>query len=210
MVVNRQQKPTGEAFVQVPTMDAVDDCFSLHRQMMDKRYIEVFKSSPQEMTTAFDRADTRRSGGVAMQSYSPVPVNPTSNAAAAAAAAAAVVAAAAAAAAAAAVTTSVPVPVPFPITHIVKLRGIPYTATVPQVLNFFDGLEVVGRGVHLVYSTDTRMVGEAFVELSSEAMVKKALERNRKKIGSRYIEIFRSSPADMITTFEHFGGASGR
>ncbi|CAH2057108.1 unnamed protein product, partial [Iphiclides podalirius] len=86
---------------------------------------------------------------------------------------------------------------------IVRMRGLPYDATPQQVLDFFssgddpvqvlDGLE----GVLFVRRADGRATGDAFVLFSKEEDAPKALSRHRKLIGARYIELFRSTTAEV-------------
>lgn len=86
---------------------------------------------------------------------------------------------------------------------IVRMRGLPYDCTPKQVLSFFasgespcdvmDGEE----GVLFVKKADGRATGDAFVLFESEDMAAKALQKHREVIGSRYIELFRSTTAEV-------------
>ncbi|XP_049879904.1 RNA-binding protein fusilli isoform X2 [Pectinophora gossypiella] len=86
---------------------------------------------------------------------------------------------------------------------IVRMRGLPYDATPQQVLEFFssgedpvhvlDGVE----GVLFVRRADGRATGDAFVLFAKEDDSPKALSRHRKLIGARYIELFRSTTAEV-------------
>lgn len=53
---------------------------------------------------------------------------------------------------------------------VLRLRGLPYTATAADVLAFFDGLEIArgAAGVVFTCTADGRPLGEAYVELTSE------------------------------------------
>ena len=66
-------------------------------------------------------------------------------------------------------------------------------------VQFFEGLEVLDgtAGVHMPKTPEGRPLGEAYVEFASEAEQQEALQRNRNKLGSRYIELFVSSKAEM-------------
>jgi len=59
-VRNSHGKSTGEAFVQLENESAIKAALARHRNMMGRRYIEVFKSSPNDMTNHLGRADARR------------------------------------------------------------------------------------------------------------------------------------------------------
>lgn len=75
---------------------------------------------------------------------------------------------------------------------IIKLRGLPWTVTNQDIVDFLEGVEITDgtEGVHLItYSRNsTRPNGEAFVECASEEDYKKAFEFNKKTMGHRYIE----------------------
>ncbi|KAK6751167.1 hypothetical protein RB195_002876 [Necator americanus] len=77
---------------------------------------------------------------------------------------------------------------------VIRLRGLPFSATVQDVKNFFKGLNceevVFGR-------TGGRPSGEAFVRLASRDEASKALDFNKQHMGSRYIEVFRTTVDDM-------------
>ncbi|ESO06931.1 hypothetical protein HELRODRAFT_139357, partial [Helobdella robusta] len=97
---------------------------------------------------------------------------------------------------------------------IVRMRGLPYICKAEQVLNFFkqepnpadvlDGED----GVLFVHQADGRSTGDAFVLFSSESEADLALSKHRQCIGTRYIELFKSTTAEVqqvdITTLEHF------
>lgn len=59
-VRNAHGKATGEAFVQLDSAKGVSLALSRHKEMMGRRYIEVFKSSPVDMSNHLGRADARR------------------------------------------------------------------------------------------------------------------------------------------------------
>ncbi|XP_011179541.2 RNA-binding protein fusilli isoform X1 [Zeugodacus cucurbitae] len=86
---------------------------------------------------------------------------------------------------------------------IIRMRGLPYDCTAKQVLDFFttgedpctvlDGVE----GVLFVKKPDGRATGDAFVLFANEPDAPKALSRHRESIGQRYIELFRSTTAEV-------------
>jgi RNA recognition motif. (a.k.a. RRM, RBD, or RNP domain) len=59
-VKNAHGKATGEAFVQLHVIESVQHALQRHKQMMGRRYIEVFKSNPVDMSNHLGRADARR------------------------------------------------------------------------------------------------------------------------------------------------------
>lgn len=82
---------------------------------------------------------------------------------------------------------------------VVKLRGLPWSATVEDIVSFFDDCNIRNgkNGVHLTTSREGRPSGEAFVEFEDVEDLDKALERDRDHIGSRYIEVFKVNKAQM-------------
>lgn len=105
---------------------------------------------------------------------------------------------------------------------IVRMRGLPYDCTAQQVVSFgclffedaklrlvcfqldffasgdnpctvMDGEE----GVLFVRKPDGRATGDAFVLFAEEDDCNKALAKHREVIGSRYIELFRSTIAEV-------------
>ncbi|KAF0292793.1 RNA-binding protein fusilli [Amphibalanus amphitrite] len=86
---------------------------------------------------------------------------------------------------------------------IVRMRGLPYDCTAKQVLEFFEAGEsscqvmFAEKGVLFVKKPDGRATGDAFVQFENEDDAPKALSKHREIIGSRYIELFRSTVAEV-------------
>ena len=91
--------------------------------------------------------------------------------------------------------------------HVVRLRGLPFTSTAQDVLDFFSGVEVMGgeAGVLFTCTPEGRPTGEAYLELASEEGQQAALARHKESIGSRYIEIFQSSKGDLYQAVQQHG-----
>ncbi|XP_053605283.1 heterogeneous nuclear ribonucleoprotein H2-like [Plodia interpunctella] len=83
---------------------------------------------------------------------------------------------------------------------IVKLRGLPFGCSKEEIIQFFDGLTVAPDGVHLLSDFSGRASGEAFVHFVDKESAQEALNRDREKIGHRYIEVFISS-ADEVRAY---------
>uniref|UniRef100_A0A0N5AJ77 RRM domain-containing protein n=1 Tax=Syphacia muris TaxID=451379 RepID=A0A0N5AJ77_9BILA len=79
--------------------------------------------------------------------------------------------------------------------YVVRLRGIPFSATPKDVKEFFDGLEVAD--VVIDKEPGGRPSGEAFVKFTTKQHAELALERNKNHMGARYVEVFRSSTDEM-------------
>lgn len=86
---------------------------------------------------------------------------------------------------------------------IIRMRGLPYDCTARQVLEFFDsGLNPCTvldseEGVLFVKKPDGRATGDAFVLFAQEDDATAALSKHRELIGTRYIELFRSTTAEV-------------
>lgn len=74
----------------------------------------------------------------------------------------------------------------------VRLRGLPYSCSEQDIVNFFSGLSLADEGITFVFDQRGRKSGEAFVQFISEEHAEQALLRHKQEIGSRYIEIFPS------------------
>lgn len=84
--------------------------------------------------------------------------------------------------------------------YVVRLRGLPYSATAADVSEFFSGVQLSGEDPAIVFaqSFDGRPTGEAYVELANEEALSMAMMRHKELMGSRYIEIFHSSKVDKL------------
>ncbi|PIK58041.1 putative epithelial splicing regulatory protein 2 [Apostichopus japonicus] len=83
---------------------------------------------------------------------------------------------------------------------IVRMRGLPFTATAQNVIEFFGPECPVAGGEHgilFVKHRNGKMTGDAFVMFASEESAGKAVEKHKQYLGSRYIEIFRSTTAEV-------------
>lgn len=73
----------------------------------------------------------------------------------------------------------------------IKMRGLPFSASVLDILGFFQGYNVVDNGVHIVVGPGERPTGEAYVEFATPEDAQRAMEKHRQHMGSRYVELFR-------------------
>ncbi|KAJ0177526.1 hypothetical protein K1T71_006399 [Dendrolimus kikuchii] len=83
--------------------------------------------------------------------------------------------------------------------YIIKLRGLPFSTTVEDVLDFLNGVNVVNNkeGVHLTEVRPARPSGECFVEVETQQDVDEALKKDKENMGKRYIEVFSTDRQDM-------------
>ncbi|KAM5194595.1 G-rich sequence factor 1 [Mantella aurantiaca] len=79
----------------------------------------------------------------------------------------------------------------------VRLRGLPYSCTEQDILNFFSGLSIADEGITFVLDQRGRKSGEAFVQFVSQENAEQALLKHKQEIGSRYIEIFPSRRSEI-------------
>lgn len=89
---------------------------------------------------------------------------------------------------------------------IVRMRGLPFTATHEQVLTFFSPEEELKEtcpvsggkdGILFVRYPDGRPTGDAFVLFACEEHAQCALRKHKEILGRRYIELFKSTAAEV-------------
>nr|XP_046256808.1 epithelial splicing regulatory protein 1 isoform X2 [Scatophagus argus] len=99
---------------------------------------------------------------------------------------------------------------------IVRMRGLPFTATHEQVLSFFspgDGLKETcpvsgGKdGILFVRYPDGRPTGDAFVLFACEEHAQCALRKHKEILGRRYIELFKSTAAEVQQVLNRYSSA---
>eukprot|EP01041_Mallomonas_annulata_P012439 gene12439-26172_t len=75
----------------------------------------------------------------------------------------------------------------------VKLRGLPFEATVGDILIFFQPISVLDI---IFFVKDGKTTGEAVVLFSSVSQCESALQRNHQHMGRRYVEVFQAKRGD--------------
>ncbi|KAG2488109.1 hypothetical protein HYH03_013258 [Edaphochlamys debaryana] len=78
---------------------------------------------------------------------------------------------------------------------ILKLKGLPYSATEEDIRQFFAPYEL--KTVSFVYEPDGRPSGLAFAEFVSKEEALKALSKNGEYIGQRYVRLLHVPRAEM-------------
>uniref|UniRef100_A0A8C2TVI5 RNA binding motif protein 19 n=1 Tax=Coturnix japonica TaxID=93934 RepID=A0A8C2TVI5_COTJA len=83
--------------------------------------------------------------------------------------------------------------------HTVKLRGAPLNITEQKIREFFSPLKPVA--IRIGKDAQGKNTGFIFVDLKSEAEVKRALKRKKEYIGKRYVEVSRceNTPKETAT-----------
>jgi len=95
---------------------------------------------------------------------------------------------------------------------VLRMRGLPYSATEKDVLQFFEEGNLTPARVHILTDKGTgRASGVALVEFENEDEIVAALDLNRNEIGDRYIELFRGSMEELrgALGLESGGGFNG-
>ncbi|XP_010550499.1 PREDICTED: heterogeneous nuclear ribonucleoprotein H isoform X2 [Tarenaya hassleriana] len=78
-------------------------------------------------------------------------------------------------------------------TEVLKMRGLPYSVKKSQIVEFFSGYKVIEERVHIVCRPDGKATGEAYVEFETAEEAKKAMAKDKMSIGTRYVELFPST-----------------
>lgn len=108
----------------------------------------------------------------------------------------------------------------------IRLRGLPFTASVEDILEFCgDSIGISQNDVTIKYGTDGRPSGEAFIQVDSNAIAEEACSvLHKQHMGERYIECLMSSHDESMATrtnqrpspygrpggFGGFGGGKGK
>jgi len=86
---------------------------------------------------------------------------------------------------------------------VARLRGLPWSCTKEEIEEFFSGIEL--EECHIIFNPDGRPSGDGIVEVGSEEDLKEVLAKNKENIGSRYIEIRKSTASDIDWALQRLG-----
>ncbi|XP_067054546.1 epithelial splicing regulatory protein 1-like isoform X2 [Acropora muricata] len=180
LVRNGFGKATGDAFVLFETEEHGCKALQKHRCMLGSRYVELFRSSQSEVQQVLNSFHN------IVYNFPPFMLPP--------------------------LTQQPPFHPPFllPGPYIndmnskdcLRLRGLPFSATVQDVLDFLreHAAFVVPGGVHMVFNTQGRPSGDAYVRLiSSDCAMTATNDLHRQHMGERYIEVFPCSGLDIAS-----------
>jgi hypothetical protein len=90
-------------------------------------------------------------------------------------------------------------------TGFLRMRGLPFAAAKEDIVQFFAAYNPLPDSVVLTYRNDGRPTGEAYVSFMSTECARRAMEMNRKPMGSRYIELFISNKEEQGRALARFG-----
>lgn len=95
--------------------------------------------------------------------------------------------------------------------YIVKVRGLPYSATAHDVAFFFSGCDIKGgksEGVKFCFNSQTgKPSGECFVEFLTAPDLRKALLQHHRYLGRRYLEVEKTTEDAMEAALKTQGEA---
>ncbi|KAI3451363.1 hypothetical protein Pfo_008028 [Paulownia fortunei] len=165
-LVNRDGRFSGEAFVLFAGPMQAELALQRNRQNMGRRYVEVFRCKKQEYYNAIAAEVNEGSyGSIDYLGSSPSARRKRS-----------------------------PDKDSMEYTEILKMRGLPYCVKKFEILKFFGDFNVTEDKVHIACRSDRKATGEAYVEFASAEEARKAMCKDKMLIGSRYVELFPSTP----------------
>lgn len=169
-------RPTGDAFVLFACEEHAQCALRKHKEILGRRYIELFKSTAAEVQQVLNR-------------YSSAPLIP--------------IAPAPLVSVLPAVSL---LPPPGGNRDCLRLRGLPYTASIEDILTFLGEFthDIRPHGVHMVLNQQGRPSGDCFIQMTSAERALQASQRLHKHVmssqrgaNSRYVEVFPCSAEEM-------------
>ncbi|XP_076009926.1 epithelial splicing regulatory protein 1 isoform X2 [Genypterus blacodes] len=169
-------RPTGDAFVLFACEEHAQCALKKHKEILGRRYIELFKSTAAEVQQVLNR-------------YSSAPLIPV-----------------APAPLVSVLPTVSLLPPPGGVRDCLRLRGLPYTASIEDILTFLGEFthDIRPHGVHMVLNQQGRPSGDCFIQMTSAERACLASQRLHKQVmssqrgvNSRYVEVFPCSAEEM-------------
>ncbi|XP_015775983.1 PREDICTED: heterogeneous nuclear ribonucleoprotein H-like isoform X2 [Acropora digitifera] len=96
---------------------------------------------------------------------------------------------------------------------VVRACRLPWSATAESVAKIFSDCNIRGgakNGIHFTYSSEGHPSGECFVELVSRGDMEKALAKSKNSLGKRFVQVFKSTAAEMEQTCKRMGQPQDR
>ncbi|XP_068180771.1 epithelial splicing regulatory protein 1 isoform X1 [Antennarius striatus] len=169
-------RPTGDAFVLFACEEHAHCALKKHKEILGRRYIELFKSTAAEVQQVLNR-------------YSSAPLIPV-----------------APAPLVSMLPTMSLLPPPGSMRDCLRMRGLPYTASIEDILTFLGEFthDIRPHGVHMVLNQQGRPSGDCFIQMTSAERALQASQRLHKHVmssqhgtNSRYVEVFPCSAEEM-------------
>ncbi|XP_061670822.1 epithelial splicing regulatory protein 2 isoform X2 [Syngnathoides biaculeatus] len=164
-------RPTGDAFVLFSCDDYAQNAMKKHRQILGKRYIELFRSTSAEVQQVLTRyLTTPLISTLPASSIVPVLATPPF------------------------------LPTASSTRDCVRLRGLPYTAGIEDILEFMGEhtADIKPHGVHMVLNQQGRPSGDSFIQMkSSDKAFMVSQKCHKKTMKDRYVEVFQCSTEEM-------------
>jgi len=179
LMMKKEGRFNGEAYVVLATPLFVDIALTKNKSYMGRRYIEIFRAKKLDYYRAVFAEMTEGAGHMEMR---PRRLGTHGGA-------------------------GVEMKAHVLRSTILKLRGLPFKVTPERVANWFHEGVVYetspsAENVHLVADYG-RPSGTAFVEFEKLSDAQLALAKDRQMMGTRYIEIFESSPEERARYTSH-------
>ncbi|KAG7482007.1 epithelial splicing regulatory 2-like isoform X1 [Solea senegalensis] len=166
-------RPTGDAFVLFSCEEYAQNALKKHKQILGKRYIELFRSTAAEVQQVLNRyMSTPLISTLPPSPIMPVPV----------------------------LATPPFLPSASSSRDCVRLRGLPYTAGIEDILEFMGDhtVDIKPHGVHMVLNQQGRPSGDAFIQMKSpDKAFMVAQKCHKKTMKDRYVEVFQCSTEEM-------------
>uniref|UniRef100_A0A8D3D985 Epithelial splicing regulatory protein 2 n=1 Tax=Scophthalmus maximus TaxID=52904 RepID=A0A8D3D985_SCOMX len=166
-------RPTGDAFVLFSCEEYAQNALKKHKQILGKRYIELFRSTAAEVQQVLNRyMSTPLIATLPPSPIVPVPV----------------------------LATPPFLPAASSTRDCVRLRGLPYTAGIEDILEFMGEhtVDIKPHGVHMVLNQQGRPSGDAFIQMKSPDKAFMVSQKCHKKtMKDRYVEVFQCSTEEM-------------
>ncbi|XP_072250414.1 epithelial splicing regulatory protein 1 isoform X1 [Leuresthes tenuis] len=169
-------RPTGDAFVLFACEEHAQCALRKHKEILGKRYIELFKSTAAEVQQVLNRFSS-----APLISVAPAPLVSV-------------------------LPTMSLLPPPGGVRDCLRLRGLPYTASIEDILTFLGEFthDIRPHGVHMVLNQQGRPSGDCFIQMTSAERALQASQRLHKHVmssqrgaNSRYVEVFPCSAEEM-------------
>ncbi|XP_059387601.1 epithelial splicing regulatory protein 2 isoform X1 [Carassius carassius] len=177
-------RPTGDAFVLFACEEYAQNALKKHKQILGKRYIELFRSTAAEVQQVLNRYMS-----TPLISTLPPPPSMVSMP----------------------VLASSPFITTGSTRDCIRLRGLPYIAAIEDILEFMGEhtIDIKPHGVHMVFNQQGRPSGDAFIQMkSADRAFMVAQKCHKKMMKDRYVEVFQCSTEEM--SFVLMGGTLNR